>query len=165
MSGGNTEAPEDELTFDMEVPEGELMIEEGEEEAAETAAPASVAAPATTSTTTTSATTVSAPATTSSVSSCYPSLSGKKDQKFSGIVLSWTKCTNEDDFQFYKVVKSQTNATPSYPSDSVVISSANPGTTSGLDKTVARAMTYYYRVCVVQRLNKITCGNAISVSY
>jgi hypothetical protein len=122
-------------------------------------------APASTTTTAPAATTTTAtpaPATTSG--GCYPGLSAKKIQTPLGIQLAWSKCSSED-FQFYKLVKSATNASPSYPNDSVIMSSANTSATSYLDRTVARSMTYYYRVCVVQRLSKVTCGNVASVAY
>jgi hypothetical protein len=119
-------------------------------------------------TTTTKTATTTTPATTTTSaptgSGCKPGLSGKKSDMPKGIVLSWTACTN-DDFQFYKLVKSATNATPSYPGDSVVMSSSNTRISNYVDKTVAPNTTYYYRVCVVQRLSKNSCGNAISVKY
>ena len=145
------------LTFELNPPEGEEVVDE---ETGET-----ITVPKATTTTTTTPTASTAPAPTAPTSGgCYPSLSGRKDSKFNAIVLSWTTCSN-DDFQFYKLVKSATNPYPAYPSDAVIMSSANPGTSNHIDKTVARAMTYHYRVCVVQRLSKVTCGNAVSVTY
>ena len=116
---------------------------------------------------TTTKTTTTTPATTTSAptgSGCKPGLSGKKSDMPKGIVLNWTACTN-DDFQFYKLVKSATNVTPSYPGDSVVLSSSNIRISNYVDRTVAPNTTYYYRVCVVQRLSKNSCGNAIAVKY
>lgn len=113
-------------------------------------------------TATTKTTTTPAPATTSG--GCYPGLSAKKIQTPAGIQLAWTRCDSEN-FQFYKLIKSATNSNPSYPNDPILMSSANTSATSYLDKTVARSMTYYYRVCVVQRLGKVTCGNIASVTY
>jgi len=141
----------------------------GQEEDAvtdETAQPADDTGTAAKTTTTKTTTTTPASATTSAPtgSGCKPGLSGKKSDMPKGIVLSWTACTN-DDFQFYKLVKSATNTTPSYPGDSVVMSSSNTRISNYVDKTVAPNTTYYYRVCVVQRLSKNSCGNAIAVKY
>jgi hypothetical protein len=96
---------------------------------------------------------------------CYPQLSGQKDTKFNGILLNWTTCENLGEFQFYKVVRSQTNTNPSYPNDYVVFSTPNKSASNTIDKTVARATTYHYRVCAVQPVNKISCGNSVSITY
>ncbi|MBU0577347.1 hypothetical protein KJ742_02130 [Patescibacteria group bacterium] len=138
-------------------PHEEILIDENEEETNEENA---VTTP---TTTTTTATEEPAPATVSS-SACYPSLSGKKDTRYNGIILNWTTCSNED-FQFYKLVKSSLNSNPSYPSDPVILSSSNRSASSYIDQTVTRATTYYYKVCVVQRLNNVSCSNVVSVSY
>ena len=109
---------ETDLTFELNPPEGEEVVDEEE-----------ASAPAT-ATTTTTETASTAPAPTPPTSGgCYPSLSGRKDSKFNAIVLNWSICSNED-FQFYKLVKSSTNPYPAYPSDSVIASSANPGTSN-----------------------------------
>jgi len=96
--------------------------------------------------------------------SCKPTLSGKKVMNPSGISLYWNPCSS-DDFQFYKLVKSATNPSPSYPSDPVVMSSSNHNASNYLDKTVASNKTYYYTLCVIQRLGKVSCSNKIAVSY
>lgn len=99
-----------------------------------------------------------------STGSCYPSLSGKKSQMPQGISLAWTSCAS-DNFQFYKLVKSSLNSSPSYPNDPVAMSSPNKNASSFIDKTVVRTTTYYYRVCVLERLGKVTCGNTVSITY
>jgi len=144
-------------------PHEEITIDENKEEVDEESV-VNTPAEAATTTTTTTTTEESAPTPTVSSSACYPSLSGKKETRYNGILLSWTTCSN-DDFQFYKLVKSSLNSNPSYPSDPVALSSSNRSASSHIDKTVARATTYYYRVCVVQRLNNVSCGNVVSVSY
>lgn len=154
----NENENETDMTFELNPPVAE-------EEADEEVTDETITVPKVETATATETTAVTTTTTTSTSSGgCYPSLSARKDSKFNAIVLNWTTCSN-DDFQFYKLVKSQTNPYPAYPSDSVVSSSSNPGTANYIDKTVARAMTYYYRVCVVQRLNKVTCGNAVSITY
>ena len=142
---------------------GEVVIDEN---AQKTGGEAAKTGETGTKTTTATAvtTTTTTPATTT-VSGCKPGLSGKKSQMPLAIILSWTACSNSDDFQFYKLVKSQTNSSPSYPNDGAVMSSTNIKVTDYVDKTVAHPKTYYYRVCVVQRLSKTTCGNAVAVTY
>ncbi len=95
---------------------------------------------------------------------CKPYLTAKKDSTYKGNLLYWNRC-NSDEFQFYKVVKSSKNSNPVYPGDSVVASSSNQSLTNTIDKEVAPNRTYYYRVCVVHRLAKVTCGNVASVAY
>ena len=119
----------------------------------------------TTPTTTTTTTTTKTPTTPkpAPTGSCYPYLTAKKAYAFNAIQLNWSTCSSSD-FQFYKVVRSTLNSNPSYPNDPVVSSSSNRSYSTFLDKTVARARTYYYRVCVVERL-KVSCGNVVSVTY
>ena len=104
------------------------------------------------------------PAVTTASNGCRPGLSGKKSSDLRAILLNWSTCSNED-FQFYKVVKSALNTNPTYPGSTVVLSSPNRSVTNFVDKAVAAGNTYYYRVCVVQRLNNNTCGNSIAVKY
>lgn len=139
---------------------GETLTEEIETENKD----AEEIAPVNANTEKTITTATTAPATKPSSGGCYPNLSAKKLQMPAAIQLAWTKCDSED-FQFYKLVKSATNSNPNFPSDGVILSSTNNSVTSYLDQTVAKNMTYYYRVCVVQRLNKITCSNVASMAY
>jgi len=119
---------------------------------------------------TTTATTKTTTATTTKLSSefvtgkCSTGLSGRKDDKLNAIVLNWSPCASED-FQFYKLVKSSKNASPSYPADGVAFSSANKNVANFVDKTVASRTTYYYRMCVIQRLGQVNCSNVATVSF
>ena len=96
--------------------------------------------------------------------SCKPYLTAKKDDTYKGILVYWTTCTS-DDFQFYKIVRSTLDANPSYPKDPVVSSSSNRSYANFIDKTVAPNRTYYYRVCVIERLDRVSCSNVVSVVY
>lgn len=140
----------------------EESMEEGEEgedteEEAETSAPAA-------------ATETSTPAATSKPSNefvsgnCQTGLSGYKDNKLNAIVLNWSPCAS-DNFQFYKLVKSSKNTSPNFPADPVAFSSSNKNAANFVDKTVAPRTTYYYRMCVVQRLGAVNCSNVATVSY
>ncbi len=134
----------------------DLLQQEGPTDETAASAPPSDSAPTTK--------TPTSPTPPSSAGACQPYLTGKKDSTYKAIILNWTPCTN-DDFQFYKVVRSTLNANPGYPADPVITSSSNRSYSNYIDKTVAPTRTYHYRVCVVQRLNKISCGNKISVTY
>ncbi len=154
FTSSKTDKSEESLT-DEEVATEES---EGDEQEDVAAAPTKTTTP--TATASTKTTTPKPPTS----GGCYPGLSAKKSEIPKGILLYWTTCTS-DDFQFYKLVKSSLNSSPSYPSDPVAMSSSNRSAASFVDKTVAPSTTYYYRVCVVQRLNKVTCGNVASVTY
>lgn len=116
-----------------------------------------------TTTTTTTTTTTKIPAPTYTAGSCKPYLSLKRGLNNMGIQLNWSLCKSTD-FQFYKVVRSTTNATPSYPSTPALVTSSNSNFGSYLDKNIALGQTYYYRVCVVERLNQIGCGNVAKMA-
>jgi hypothetical protein len=138
---------------------GETMMEETME--GEAAAPANSGS----STATAPASTVSGGSSAYAGGTCTPRLSGKKDTSFNAILLNWTPCSNLDEFQFYKLVRSETNPVPNYPGDYVAFSSSNKDAANYIDKTVAPARTYNYRMCVVQRLGKTSCSNTVTVSY
>ena len=135
----------------------EDLLAEDDDEEVKTTPKTTSTAPKTTTTT--------APKTTAPVTGeCKPYLTGKKSSAYKGILLNWSTCSNEN-FQFYKVVRSTVNPNPSYPNDPVITSSSNRSYANYIDKTVAPTRTYYYKVCAVQRLNKISCGNKVSVTY
>jgi len=96
--------------------------------------------------------------------SCKPFVWVKRAPTYNGIFVNWTTC-NSDDFQFYKVVRSSINKSPYYPNDPVVSSSSNRSYANFIDKTVAFGTTYYYRVCVGERIERVTCSNVASVTY
>jgi len=74
-----------------------------------------------------------------------------------GVHLSWNVSTNAT-FQYYKVVRSETNAGLKYPDDSY-IAVKNKGEESHTDTEVSADKTYYYRVCEVMSGDKIFCSN------
>ncbi len=96
--------------------------------------------------------------------SCKPYLSAKKDTVFKGIKLNWTTCPSED-FQFYKIIRSTLNSYPNYPDNPAISSSSNKHYSNYIDQNVIRSRTYYYRACVVERLNSVSCGNVVSMVY
>jgi hypothetical protein len=95
--------------------------------------------------------------------SCSPNVNVRKDEKLNGNVVSWAPCKSED-FQFYKLMRSITHSNPTYPSDTVVLSSSNKNVSNYVDKNIPWGSTYYYRMCVVERLQKVSCGNVASIT-
>ncbi len=146
---------EEVMEEDTEESEEEEDVEEAVEEEAATPAPAAaVPAPATTT----------KPSTEFISGTCNTGLNGYKDSKLNAIVLNWSPCAS-DNFQFYKLVKSSKNSNPTYPADPVAFSSSNKNAANFVDKTVAARTTYYYRMCVIQRLGAVNCSNVASVSF
>lgn len=78
------------------------------------------------------------------------------------VALSWTQCTS-DSFQGYKVVRSTSNADPSYPNDGYVEYLPNRESLSHIDGTAVPGKTYYYRICSLEGSNPVACGNVVKV--
>ena len=74
-----------------------------------------------------------------------------------GVHLSWNESTGAI-FQYYKVVRSETNPNPNYPDDGY-IAVKNMGEESYVDTDVLEDSTYYYRICEVMSGDKIFCSN------
>jgi len=117
--------------------EEEEAVEEEEEEAAEEPAPAP-AAP---------------------VGSSITGLSSGG----SGVSVSWSKSGGEN-FKYYRIVRSESNSNPTYPSDGYVFYSGNPNEVSFTDSNASTGTTYYYNVCVVDTSDKVSCGSGQSVN-
>lgn len=79
------------------------------------------------------------------------------------VALSWTKCTSPD-FEGYKVVRSTSNADPSYPKDGYVEYLPNRESLSHIDGTAIPGKTYYYRICSLEGSNPVACGNVVKVT-
>lgn len=142
----------------------EVTEEKTDETATEEVTEPTDATKPTTTTATKTTTTTTRPSTEFVTGKCSTGLSGKKDTKLNAIVLYWSPCAS-DDFQFYKLVKSTRNPSPSYPADNVAYSSTNKNAANFVDRTVAARTTYYYRMCVIQRLGAVNCSNVASVSF
>ena len=69
----------------------------------------------------------------------------QKNDALRGIVLNWTACQSAD-FQYYKLLKSPSSSSLSYPGSPVAFSTPNKNVTSHIDKSVASGATYHYRV-------------------
>lgn len=75
-----------------------------------------------------------------------------------GVVLSWTGYTS-DALKYYKLVRSKTNADPSYPNDGYIYAGLEQ---SNVDKEAAAGYGYYYRACAVVN-DTVFCGNVVRV--
>lgn len=154
---------------DVDVTEKEVLEEvteetENEDEIVDEEEVEEAAVPAPAATTSTAPATTTKPSTEFVSGTCSTGLSARKDSKLNAIVLNWSPCAS-DNFQFYKLVKSSKNSNPTYPADPVAFSSSNKNAANFVDKTVAARTTYYYRMCVIQRLGAVNCSNVASVSY
>ncbi len=81
-----------------------------------------------------------------------------------GVHLWWNLTTaSENVFQYYKVVRSETNPDLKYPEDGY-ISVLNKGKEFYEDTDVDEGVTYYYRVCEVMSASKIYCSNVVNMT-
>ncbi len=81
-----------------------------------------------------------------------------------GVQLSWT-ASSEEDFWFYKVVRSTVNPQPRYPDDGYIAVKGKQET-AYLDTEIKPDTpgTFYYSVCVIDRAGQIACSNPLTVS-
>ena len=80
-----------------------------------------------------------------------------------GVSLKWNKVSS-DEFKYYRVVRSDSNSSPSYPADGYVFYTGNAGEISFNDTTVQSGKTYYYRVCVIDSQDQSHCGSVQSAT-
>ncbi len=85
-----------------------------------------------------------------------------------GVQLSWSKYTG-DNFQYYKIVRSETNTNPLFPLNSgteLVCAGSDQSQTSWTDTGVAAGHTYYYRVIAYTFDGDLVLGksNVVSVA-
>jgi len=74
-----------------------------------------------------------------------------------GVHLTWNASTGVT-FQYYKVVRSETNADLKYPDDGY-IAKKDKGQESYIDTEASADKTYYYRVCEVMSGDEVFCSN------
>jgi len=90
-----------------------------------------------------------------------PTLSATADSD--GVSLSWTENT-ESNFQYYKVVRSQTDSSPTYPEDGYIAVKGQEVTTyTDTEVCCSSSGTYYYRICAVNTSGSVYCGNVVTV--
>ena len=81
----------------------------------------------------------------------------------SGVSLNWT-ANNEEDFKEYRILKSITDSSPSFPTAGYLVKKL-PGNESYLDKEVniTSPGNVYYRVCSLDTANNFSCSNVVTV--
>ncbi|MFH0805147.1 MAG: hypothetical protein V1916_03050, partial [Patescibacteria group bacterium] len=89
------------------------------------------------------------------------------------LTLSWTVSAVLD-FKYYKVAWSPTKSEPAYPADGYLSAVTNAATASFTDSgskvgTRSAAVdlatgTHYYRVCVVDTADQVTCSNTVTLT-
>jgi len=89
--------------------------------------------------------------------SCTPDFSAEKSKVLRGIILRWDTCPDED-FQLYKLVRSNIDPIPSYLENNVIYSSSNKDAGSYVDSNLVSGTDYYYRICAFKRLEKPSCS-------
>ncbi len=85
-------------------------------------------------------------------------------QKNNGLLVAWTAYAGTS-FKEYRLVRSTTNANPSYPKDGSYQVVTNQGTLQYLDTNVAAGQSYNYRVCVVTQSSAISCSSVVNKDY
>jgi hypothetical protein len=80
-----------------------------------------------------------------------------------GVDLTWT-ANNENDFVEYRVLKSMTDANPSFPTAGYLVKKLK-GDEKYLDAEVniTTPFSYYYRVCSLDSAQNSSCSNVITV--
>lgn len=76
------------------------------------------------------------------------------------VYTKWTPYA-PDGFNYYKVVRSTTNADPVYPDDSYIKADGNPEASSYIDAS-PKAGKAYYRVCSIAKPNRY-CSNVVTI--
>jgi hypothetical protein len=77
------------------------------------------------------------------------------------VALAWTAWPNAEGFNYYKVVRSQSNANPYYPNDGYITYITDRGTLSYTDDEPKEG-TSYYRICAVS--DAVYCGNVVTIT-
>ena len=74
-----------------------------------------------------------------------------------GVELKW-ETYSVDNFEYYKIVKSDSNSNPVYPDDHYIKYSANPNFDHYMDHEIMADKDYYYRICVIATPDRY-CSN------
>lgn len=77
------------------------------------------------------------------------------------VYTSWTPYAPAG-FNYYKVIRSTTNADPVYPDDGYIKADGNPDASSYIDGS-PKSGTAYYRVCSIAKPNRY-CSNVVKVN-
>ena len=80
-----------------------------------------------------------------------------------GISLGWTKYSGTG-FKSYHLVRSTTNASPKYPTDTTIKVSTDINLISYLDTNTVNSTKYYYSLCSEQTTDKVACSNVVTIT-
>ncbi len=80
--------------------------------------------------------------------------------KSDGVHLSWKSYTGND-FEYGKVVRSETNPNLRYPDDGYILYYQEQSKAAFVDATAKTGVSYYYRICVKQKTGAVVCGNVV----
>lgn len=79
-----------------------------------------------------------------------------------GNMIEWSQYPNND-FQFYKIVRSTTSKEISYPENDSIKSYYRDDQLDYLDEEVEENERYYYRVCLKNSKEEIICSNLVTL--
>lgn len=77
-----------------------------------------------------------------------------------GVHLSWTQ-SKDDDFRYYKIVRSSTNPEPTYEQDGKIAYFNERTQTSFIDTGTIKGTKYYYRICVMDSIGNTSHSNVV----
>ncbi|NUJ97704.1 fibronectin type III domain-containing protein [Candidatus Gracilibacteria bacterium] len=81
------------------------------------------------------------------------------------VKTSWDTFTkDEDNFIYYKIIRSQKNSSPVYPDDGYIYYTTDINTNSYTDKSPLEGTTYY-RVCAITSEKERYCSNVVKIYY
>jgi len=84
---------------------------------------------------------------------------------FSGkVYMQWAVYNHEEDFKYYKVVRSTTNLNPVYPEDGYIKYETNINKTSFIDENPPISSHIYYRVCAITTEQNRYCSNVVRLN-
>lgn len=79
-----------------------------------------------------------------------------------GVTLTWNARTTPN-FVSYKIVRSSSTRTPTYPKDGAIATITNRDRTSYIDTNIRRGTEYTYRVCAVEQGGPVVCANEVRI--
>ncbi len=92
-------------------------------------------------------------------------LSFEASVSWESVKTSWDTFTkDEDNFIYYKIIRSQKNSSPIYPDDGYIYYTTDINTNSYTDKSPLEGTTYY-RVCAITSEKERYCSNVVKIYY
>lgn len=88
-------------------------------------------------------------------------LTAEVDSETNAVSLEWSESTDED-FQYYKVMRSQTDADITYPEHSALYVGSDSSMTTYADEKHTEG-THYYRVCVITSDMRRGCSETVTL--